>query len=150
MKYSKYLALVILTFAVLSGNARAADNIQSVGAVGYDVVSYFTDAKAVKGTTENALNFYGTTYLFSSKEHQDAFVADPAKYLPQYGGYCAYGMSLSKKFPVDPEAWKIVDGKLYLNLSKAVQTRWQEDIPGNIAKANANWPKVKDVAPDQL
>jgi hypothetical protein len=72
------------------------------------------------------------------------FEAKPEKYMPAYGGYCAYGVAVGKKFVVDPEAWKIVDGNLYLNLDRDIQKKWLKDVPGYIKKAEANWPKIKD------
>jgi YHS domain-containing protein len=89
----------------------------------------------------------GVTYAFTTEEHKKMFEANPQKYLPAYGGYCAYGVAVGKKFVVDPEAWKIVDGKLYLILDKDIQKGWEKDIPGHIKKAEANWTKIKDNAP---
>lgn len=117
---------------------------------GYDPVAYFTDGKAIAGKAEITAAHDGATYRFATTAHRDAFVADPAKYLPQYGGYCAYGTSLGKKFTGDPNAWKVVDGKLYLNLSPDVQRKWLEDVPGFIAKADGTWPTIKEVSPEAL
>jgi hypothetical protein len=78
----------------------------------------------------------------ASAANRDAFKADPAKYAPQYGGYCAWAVSRGYTAGIDPEAWKIVNDRLYLNYSTAVQAKWSEDIPGNIAKAGENWPKI--------
>jgi YHS domain-containing protein len=117
---------------------------------GYDPVAYFTDGKAVTGDAGITAEHDGATYRFASAEHRDAFIADPAKFLPQFGGYCAYGTTLSKKFDGDPNAWKVVDGKLYLNLSPEVQKKWLEDVPGNIAKADAAWPAIKEQSPEAL
>jgi hypothetical protein len=79
---------------------------------------------------------------FASAAHRDAFVADPERYAPQYGGYCAWAVAHGKTAGVDPQAWKIVGGKLYLNYSKDIQRQWEEDVPGYVEKADANWPKL--------
>jgi hypothetical protein len=83
------------------------------------------------------------TWYFASAGNRDLFAADPDKYAPQYGGYCAWAVSQGYTAKIDPEAWKIVDGRLYLNYSKDVQAQWSEDIPGNIAQGDANWPKIR-------
>ena len=117
---------------------------------GYDPVAYFTEGKAVEGKVDITAEHNGATYRFTSMEHRDQFTADPAKYLPQFGGYCAYGTSIGKKFNGDPTAWKVVDGKLYLNLSADVQRKWEEDIPGRISEANKMWPEIMDKSPESV
>ncbi|MBW8782226.1 MAG: YHS domain protein [Verrucomicrobia bacterium] len=109
---------------------------------GYDPVAYFTDAKPVKGDSDFSFNWNGAEWRFASAAHRDAFKADPVKYAPQYGGYCAWAVSRGYTAGIDPEAWKIVNGRLYLNYSLKVQAQWSADIPGNIAKAEENWPKI--------
>jgi len=109
---------------------------------GYDPVAYFTQNKPVKGKPSIALNHGGAQWHFASTANRDAFKADPEKYAPQYGGYCAWAVSQGYTAKGEPEVWKIVDGKLYLNFSRGVQKRWQRDIPGNIQSANGNWPSV--------
>lgn len=111
---------------------------------GSDVVAYFTDSKPVMGRKDITHDWMGATWRFASEANRAAFAADPAAYAPQFGGYCAYAVANGATAPTVPEAWRIVDGKLYLNFSKGVQKRWLEDVPGNIAKANANWPAVMD------
>lgn len=110
---------------------------------GYDVVAYFTDGKPVEGKSDFSYEWGGTTWRFASAEHRDMFKADPGKYAPQYGGFCAWAVSQGYTAKIEPEAWKIVDGKLYLNYSKDVQEQWQQDVPGNITKADTNWPGIK-------
>jgi YHS domain-containing protein len=122
----------------------------AVGNQGYDVVSYFTDHKPVKGNGDHVVMQNGINYLFVSDEHKKMFQANPEKYLPQFGGWCAMGLSLGKKIASDPLAWKIVDGKLYLNLNERVAKIWIKDIPGNIKKADANWAKIKNTDPSKL
>ena len=110
---------------------------------GYDPVAYFTEGKPVKGKPLFTHDYDGATWQFASEANRDAFAADPARYAPQYGGYCAWAVSQGYTASIDPDAWKIVDGKLYLNYSRSVQRRWERDIPGHIAKADSNWPSVK-------
>ena len=107
---------------------------------GYDPVAFFTDNKPVKGKPEFPAKHNGATYLFASKEHRDAFKADPAKYEPAFGGYCAYGVSRGKLVEIDVDAFQIVDGRLLLQYSKGVRDDFNKDSKGNLAKASANWP----------
>lgn len=109
---------------------------------GTDPVAYFTDGKPVKGAPEFTHNHNGATWQFSSAANRDTFAANPAAYAPQYGGYCAYAVSEGYTASTTPEAWRIVDGKLYLNYSKRIQRRWEKNIPARIANADANWPAV--------
>lgn len=109
---------------------------------GYDPVAYFTDGAPVKGKGEFSHEWQGVTWKFASAENRDAFASDPEKYAPQYGGYCAWAVKKGTTASIDPQAWKIVDGKLYLNYSLDVQKQWEGDIPGNIAEADKNWPDV--------
>ncbi len=111
---------------------------------GTDPVAYFTDGKAVAGDAAHALEWGGATWHFTSAENRVAFEAEPLAYAPQYGGYCAWAVGARKSLaPTEPEQWTIVDGKLYLNFNADVQTRWKEDVPGFIAKGNANWPALE-------
>ena len=114
-----------------------------LGAKGYDVVAYFTDGKPVKGKNEFEAVHGGVTWKFASATHRDQFAANPAKYAPQYGGFCSWGVAQGKLFDVDPEqGWKIVDGKLYMNFNADIQKTWEGDIPGMIGKASTNWPTL--------
>ncbi|TYC64929.1 YHS domain-containing protein [Stappia sp. BW2] len=117
---------------------------------GTDPVAYFTVGKPVAGSDEYTAEYDEVTWKFSSAENRDKFVANPAKYAPQYGGFCAFGASMGFKVPVVPEAWSIVDGKLYLNNSLNVQDRFEKDVPGNIRKATLNWDIIKDKEPGEL
>ena len=110
---------------------------------GYDPVAYFESGAPVEGSAAFETVHEGATYRFSSAENLAAFKADPDRYAPQYGGYCAYAVAFGSKAPTDPQAWKVVDGKLYLNLSKNIQSRWEKDIPGFIERADANWPALR-------
>jgi YHS domain-containing protein len=109
---------------------------------GYDVVAYFTDGKPVEGSSDHEVEWHGATWRFASARNKELFAKDPPKYAPQYGGFCAFGVSRGYAVGIDPAAWKIVDGKLYLNYNRDVQAEWVKDIPGFIAKADANWPKI--------
>jgi YHS domain-containing protein len=109
---------------------------------GTDPVAYFTDGLPTQGTAAHSHDWNGAEWRFASEANRAAFAADPARYAPQYGGYCAWAVAEGYTAPTDPDAWKIVEDKLYLNFSRGVQRRWQRDIPGNITRADANWPKV--------
>ncbi len=110
---------------------------------GYDAVAYFTDSKPVKGTTEFSVEYKGATWLFASRENADHFRADPGKYEPQYGGYCAFGCSRGYKARTSPDAWTIVNGKLYLNYNTDVRETWNKDRENYIRKADDNWSAVR-------
>lgn len=139
----------ILTFLLLSlaaaAHAAGESNVDSSGLAlkGYDPVAYFSEKKPVRGKPEFTATHEGTTYRFASATNRDAFAAAPAKYAPQYGGYCAYGMASGYKAPIEPDAWTVVDGKLYLNYNQSVRSRWAGDVPGYVRKADANWPTVR-------
>jgi hypothetical protein len=109
---------------------------------GYDMVAYFTEGRPVKGSPSFTHAWEQTTWHFASAAHRDAFAADPLKYAPQFGGFCAYGVSRGYAVDIDPNAWTIVDGRLYLNYSKSVQRTWDKDRATYIQKAEANWPAI--------
>lgn len=117
---------------------------------GYDAVAYFTEQTPTPGDKQLSTTYGGAIYLFASEENLKAFQANPVKFAPQFGGFCAMGAALGKKLDGDPQVWKIVDGKLYLNVNSDAMTKWSEDIPGNLQKANDNWPHIKDKAPKDL
>ena len=119
---------------------------------GYDVVAYFGLDQAPVGTAQPAgvpgnksitADYNGATFAFATEANRDTFLADPAKYAPQYDGHCAYGVSKGGKVPANPNLWRIVDGKLYLNITKNVVGFWEEDIPGNINLAENNWTGIE-------
>lgn len=141
-------AVAVALAALLPVAAQAAPRVNKsffggVALDGYDPVAYFTDGKPVAGRPEITREWNGATWRFASAEHRDLFTADPAKYAPQYGGYCAWAVSKGYTADIDPEAWRIVDGKLYLNYDREVQKLWEQDVPGNIRKADANWPRIE-------
>lgn len=137
-------AVAALTSASLSFAADIDMNadVNDVAIQGYDTVSYFTNGKPMQGNAEYTATYKNAIYHFSSESNRDLFRANPAKYAPQYGGYCAMGVALNKKLDTDPTAWRIVNDKLYLNLNHAVQKKWLTDVPGNIQTAEVNWPEI--------
>jgi len=145
MKRTTMLLLTLLlaasAIAVEPVNAIALKN---VAIKGYDPVAYFADAKAIEGSEDFELTWRNAAWRFASAAHRDEFEKNPEKYAPQYGGYCAFGVSRGYAVDVDPEAWHVVDGKLYLNYNKDVQTEWRKDVAGYVKKADENWPKILD------
>lgn len=117
---------------------------------GFDPVSYFTNGQPTLGSSDHSVVYNNATYRFSSKENADTFSDNPETYAPQYGGFCAYGVSVGSKFDGDPMLWKIVNNKLYLNLNPKIQATWSEEISENIAKADLNWEEIKHKSPDAL
>lgn len=120
-------------------------NITAAGLAlkGYDPVAYFTEGHAVEGRKEFSHDWVDATWRFSSAANRDAFACDPEKYAPQYGGYCAWGISQAKFFDGDPHVWKIVEGKLYVNYNKDIEKTGEQDVPGFIEKADRNWPTLE-------
>lgn len=121
-------------------------------ASGHDVVAYFSlpqskvgsaQGEAVPGLTSVTAEYNGAKFAFSSAENRELFLANPDKYLPQFDGHCAYGVSKGGKVPGNPDLWRIVDDKLYLNITSVVAGFWEEDIPGNIVLADGNWPEIE-------
>ena len=146
---------LILTALVAWATLSATDAIASphahnlVGVGGYDLVSYHTGEPA-KGSGYHTADHDGVTYLFASEANQKKFKSAPEKYLPAYGGFCAFGAALGKKFAADPETWKIVDGVLYLNLDSSIQQKWSSDMEEYIKKADAQWKDIRDKMPSEL
>ncbi len=144
MKPFKYF-IVIYAF-LFSLNSLAVSWYSNKGAVnsGYDVVAYFTQNKPVKGSPRYQLEWNGGTWYFSSAANKQKFKTNPSKYAPQYGGYCAYAVTNGYKAKVSPNAWTIIDGKLYLNFSKNVRRKWLKDRDNNIQKADQNWSNLQN------
>ncbi len=109
---------------------------------GYDPVAYFTEAKPVKGSSAHSVIWNGAEWRFATAQNRAAFEADPTAYAPQYGGYCAYAVARNYTAKTEPDAWHIEDGKLYLNYSQRVRRLWRRDVPGEIARGDANWSTV--------
>jgi YHS domain-containing protein len=115
---------------------------------GYDPVAYFNEGKPVAGSDVFTHEWNGATWHFANEANRDSFVRQPEMYAPQYGGYCAWAVGHGYTAKGDPEAWKIVDGKLYLNYSQDVKAKWEQDIPGYIGKADQNWPRFLKEKPE--
>lgn len=127
----------------LRGQSPASINAANGIAIqGYDAVAYHTRQEAVKGDRAFTHQWRGVTWQFASAEHRDAFAKAPEKFIPEFGGFCAYGVSRGYAVDIDPNAFAIVDGRLYLNYSKSVQRTWNQDRAGYIQKARGHWPKV--------
>ncbi|MCB1521493.1 MAG: tat pathway signal sequence domain protein [Hyphomicrobiaceae bacterium] len=116
--------------------------VEGTALAGYDAVAYFSEGKPVAGSPDFTLHHAGATWRFASAANRDSFAASPDKFAPQYGGHCAWAVGQGYTAKGDPKAWRIVDGKLYLNYDQKVQRTWEADIPGNIGKADRNWPKI--------
>jgi YHS domain-containing protein len=139
------IVISLCVLAALPALALEPVNKTLLGGVaikGYDPVAYFTDGKPVKGSKEFTMEWQKATWRFASAKNRDLFAKEPEKYTPQYGGYCAYAVSQGYTADIDPERWKIVGGKLYLNYSEKAQGLWEKDISGHIAAADKNWPKL--------
>ena len=117
---------------------------------GFDPVAYFTVGKPLQGNAKLVASHNGAAYYFASQENLDTFKANPAKYAPQFGGYCAYGVSVGKKFDGNPNFWKIEGGKLYRNLDADIANAFNKDVKGAVSKAEAQWPKIESKAPASL
>jgi YHS domain-containing protein len=137
-------ALLFLTATLLLAAEKPVDPVnKSNGGVavrGTDVVAYFEQSAVVKGTREFTHDWNGAIWLFATAAHRDTFKANPAKYAPQFGGYCAWAVGHGYTANADPEAWKIIDGKLYLNYNKSIQRKWDPESAKWIAEGNKNWP----------
>src|ERR1051325_5347872 len=137
------LLTLVLTFPAFA-ETKSLQNLDKSGVAiqGYDPVAFFTDGKPVKGKAEFLGRHNGAIYYFASKEHRDLFKADPAKYEPVFGGYCAFGVSRNKLVEIDVDAFQIMDGHLLLQYSKGVRDDFNKDTKGNLTKANTNWPAL--------
>lgn len=132
------------TAVAVASSTAGPEYFQAKGVAirGADPVAYFTQSAYVAGSDAFTHDWQGATWQFASAENRDAFAANPETYAPQYGGFCAWAVSQGYTAEIDPEAWKVVDGKLYLNFNQKIQQRWEKDISGHIAAANQNWPGV--------
>jgi len=149
MKFSQKIILFIsfITAVVMVTPAFAVDQVYtgffSNDAIkGYDTVAYFTENKPVKGSDEFSTEYNGANWLFSSKENLELFLAEPEKYAPQYGGYCAYAVSQGNTASIKPELFTIHEGKLFLNYNNSINEKWRANKAEFIESANTNWPKI--------
>ena len=138
--------MVLTLAATLAAQGSAAPRINKdrsdVAVRGYDVVAYFTDGRPVPGRAEFEYAWQNATWRFDSAAHRDLFAKTPDKYAPQYGGFCAWAVSQNYTAPIDPKAWTIVDGRLFLNYSLKVQDTWSRERTTNIVKADGYWPAL--------
>jgi len=146
MKNMKAFIVSVLCLLAVGAIAQPVPYYQTQGVAinGYDAVAYFSSQSAVKGSADFTHQWSGATWQFSTRENRDLFIANPEKYAPQFGGYCAYGVSENHKSPTDPAAFTIMDGKLYLNYNLKVKTLWLGDVKSRIAKAEQYWPSLID------
>ena len=145
LHFSMLLSFLALASCAPAGAIEAVHQSRSGVAVeGVDVVAYFTKGEATSGRAEFSHDWRGATWRFASAEHRDLFAANPERYAPQYGGYCAFAVAHGSTAGIDPEAWSIVDDKLYLNLSPSIQRRWNAKRDRFIEQANRNWPRLRD------
>lgn len=154
----KMTALALAFTAALAGGALAGEQyVDKTGFAvsGYDVVSYFQlpqsevgqpQKSPLAGSAAITAEYNGATFAFANQANRDAFLANPAAYVPQYDGHCAYGVAQGGKVPGNPTLWRIVDGKLYLNITKNVVGFWEEDISGNLKKSEKNWGGLESAA----
>lgn len=138
------LIIALALPAVLQAKTLLNLNDSGVAIQGYDPVAFFTEKKPVMGKPEISAKQDGAIYFFATKEHRDLFKKEPAKYVPEFGGYCAYGVSRNKLVKIDVDAFQIVDGKLLLQYDKGVRDTFNKDSKGNLVKANQNWQGLVD------
>jgi hypothetical protein len=160
LKSKKIGLLVVVLIGIATGlgllYARSGDGVPPVNKTaeglalrGYDAVAYFREGKAVQGREEFRHDWNGARWLFATAESRDLFARGPESYAPQYGGYCSWAVSHGYTADGDPEAWKVVHGKLYLNYNREVREMWEQDIPGFIAAGDRNWPRFLANKPEQ-
>ena len=129
---------------VSAGTAINTGYFGGVAIEGYDPVAYFTESRPVKGSDAFAYDWLGATWYFANAEHRELFTTQPVRYAPQYGGHCALGTAFGETTAnIDPEAWSIVDGKLYLQYSQGAREGWEQDRAKRIAAADQKWPEIK-------
>jgi len=134
------LVLSLLSTPLLAGDLVNVAGASRIAVGGYDPVAFFTDGKPVPGVPSISATYQGAIYLFASEEHKRLFTQNTEKYAPQYGGFCAYGVSRNALAPVDISTWQARDGKLYLNLNQDIVKKFNADFKGNVSKADENWP----------
>ncbi|MEH6559131.1 MAG: YHS domain-containing (seleno)protein [Oceanicoccus sp.] len=142
---------IVISFSAMA-NAGHDTETDSNGVIlaGHDAVAYFTQGKPVEGSTEFTATYNNAIYRFSSADNRDKFSAEPSRYAPQYGGFCAFGMTFGKKFEIDGKAFEVVGGKLYVNKNMDVYEAWKKDIPTHIEQANEKWPAVTKISASKL
>jgi YHS domain-containing protein len=156
MRLSSLIKSTLISSALLVSSLSFAANIEvntnnnDLAINGYDTVSYFIKGAPTQGSDKFTAAYNGAIYHFASADNRDLFKATPAKYAPQYGGFCAMGVAMNQKFDTDPTAWHIKGDKLYLNLNKDVQKKWLTDVPGFLETAQVNWTDIKGLTEAQI
>ncbi|WP_370979401.1 YHS domain-containing (seleno)protein [Agaribacterium sp. ZY112] len=146
-----FIAACAFSFSSLaSAGADTETDSNDVILAGHDAVAYFTENKPVLGSAEYTATYNDAIYRFSSAKNRDLFSANPTKYAPQYGGFCAYGTTFGKKFEIDGKAFEVVDGKLFVNKNVSVYEAWKKDVPTHISQANKEWPAIENVESSEL
>ena len=150
----------LLAVLAVATPALAADELNVTGGLtgagaplaihGYDPVAFFTEGQAMVGSANHTAVHRGAAYRFVSEVNQKRFEKSPDSYLPQYGGFCSFGVSVGKKFDGDPRLFQIVDGELFFQLNPEIRSQWDKDVPGNIRKADRNWTRISDKAAASL
>lgn len=135
-------ALVTFVMPAFAGQLVNVAGASKIALDGYDPVAFFTDQKPTHGNPAISSTYNGAKYIFASNTHKEKFEASPEKYVPEFGGYCAYGVAVNALFPVDINTWQIRNGKLYLNLNPQILKEFNKDFEGNVAKAEKNWPEL--------
>jgi YHS domain-containing protein len=143
VRYAVLAAVLLLFSSTVPAFAGEFFEEDGVAIRGYDPIAYFSDMKPVKGSAEFRAEYQGSVFYFSTAANRDTFAANPDKFAPQYGGYCAFGTAKGYKAAIDPDAFTVVERRLYLNYSEAVRSKWKSNIPGYIRTADANWPDVR-------
>ncbi len=139
-----FLAVVPSAWVLAGGASKlVATDSSGVAIKGYDTVAYFTEGQAIKGKPEFAFSWHDAQWLFANVRHRDLFAANPERYAPQFGGFCSSALSKDRVVAADPEAWTIVDGKLYMKFSKASRDRWRQNKAAKIKKAKENWANYR-------
>jgi YHS domain-containing protein len=134
-----YVSLLPVVAGAETSPVSPVNSADGIALKGYDPVAYFTTGKPTPGMDDYTLRWKGVTYRFASAEHRERFKAEPEQYAPQYGGYCAYAMSINRIADIDPGRWTIVDGRLYLNNNLLSQTLWSVGTQGKIVSADQHW-----------
>lgn len=137
---------VALAIAAATAQSRGGPRVfaeDGLAIRGYDPVAYFTEGRPVQGRPEFHMTWHGATWRFASAAHRDAFHAHPERYAPAYGGFCAWAVSEGYTASIDPEAWRIVDGRLFLNYDRGIQRRWEADMAARIRRGDTNWPGIE-------
>jgi len=133
-------AVLLLTVSAYAGELVNVSGASKAAVSGYDTVAFFTDSKPVNGSPFISAEYQGATYFFATEEHKKLFTENPEKYVPQFGGFCAFGVGLGKLFPVDISTWQVRNEKLYLNLNPDILKKFNADFAANVTKADKNWP----------